>query len=60
DTPDTLLITYKRGLFAMYHDWCKSFSTYLKSYDLLHADYLFSILKKMCNFKLLWLRLIGF
>ncbi|KAL4287842.1 hypothetical protein AHAS_Ahas19G0226600 [Arachis hypogaea] len=32
----------------MYHDWCKSFSTYLKSYDLLHADYLFSILKKMC------------
>ncbi|XLU98901.1 hypothetical protein S245_013241, partial [Arachis hypogaea] len=51
DTPDTLPIIYERGLFGMYYDWCKSFSTYPRSYDFLHVDYLFSRLKKMCNFK---------
>ncbi|KAL4349925.1 hypothetical protein AHAS_Ahas10G0090700 [Arachis hypogaea] len=35
----------------MYHDWCKSFSTYFRSYDLLHANYLFLRLKKRCNFQ---------
>ncbi|KAL4396587.1 hypothetical protein AHAS_Ahas01G0106800 [Arachis hypogaea] len=35
----------------MYYDWCKSFSTYPRSYDFLYADYLFSRLKKMCNFQ---------
>ncbi|KAL4315175.1 hypothetical protein AHAS_Ahas15G0158800 [Arachis hypogaea] len=35
----------------MCHDWCKLFSTYPRSYDFLHADYLFSRLKKMCNFQ---------
>ncbi|CAO2834252.1 unnamed protein product [Amaranthus hypochondriacus] len=47
---DTLPIIYERGLFGIYHDWCESFSTYPRSYDLLHADYLFSDLKKRCNF----------
>uniref|UniRef100_A0A0E0BPS9 Methyltransferase n=1 Tax=Oryza glumipatula TaxID=40148 RepID=A0A0E0BPS9_9ORYZ len=46
DSPDTLPIIYERGLFGMYHDWCESFSTYPRSYDLLHADHLFSKLKK--------------
>ncbi|KAL4293070.1 hypothetical protein AHAS_Ahas18G0091300 [Arachis hypogaea] len=32
----------------MSHDWCKSFSTYPRSYNFLYADYLFSRLKKMC------------
>ncbi|KAL4374411.1 hypothetical protein AHAS_Ahas05G0180000 [Arachis hypogaea] len=41
DTTDTLPIIYEHGLFGMYHDWCKSFSTYPKSYDFLYADYLF-------------------
>ncbi|XVF15846.1 hypothetical protein REPUB_Repub09cG0191400 [Reevesia pubescens] len=45
DSPDTLPIIYERGLFGIYHDWCESFSTYPRSYDLLHADHLFSKLK---------------
>lgn len=50
DSPDTLPIIYERGLFGMYHDWCGSFSTYPRSYDLLHADHLFSLLKKRCAY----------
>ncbi|XP_039016902.1 probable methyltransferase PMT26 isoform X2 [Hibiscus syriacus] len=49
DSPDTLPIIFERGLFGMYHDWCESFSTYPRSYDLLHADHLFSKVKKRCN-----------
>jgi hypothetical protein len=45
DAPDTLPVIYERGLFGIYHDWCESFSTYPRSYDLLHADQLFSKLK---------------
>lgn len=50
DAPDTLPVIYERGLFGIYHDWCESFSTYPRSYDLLHADHLFSKIKKKCNF----------
>ncbi|KAK1436430.1 hypothetical protein QVD17_02210 [Tagetes erecta] len=49
DSPDTLPIIYERGLFGIYHDWCESFSTYPRSYDLLHADHLFSTIKKRCK-----------
>ncbi|KAM1052515.1 hypothetical protein ACFX13_000101 [Malus domestica] len=49
DSPDTLPIIYERGLYGMYHDWCESFSTYPRSYDLIHSDHLFSKLKKRCN-----------
>lgn len=49
DAPDTLPIIYERGLFGIYHDWCESFSTYPRSYDLLHSDHLFSKIKKRCN-----------
>ncbi|KAK7367349.1 hypothetical protein VNO80_09360 [Phaseolus coccineus] len=49
DTPDTLPVIYERGLFGIYHDWCESFSTYPRSYDLLHADNLFSKLKDRCK-----------
>lgn len=49
DSPDTLPIIYERGLFGMYHDWCESFSTYPRTYDLLHADHLFSKLKQRCK-----------
>jgi hypothetical protein len=45
DSPDTLPVIYERGLFGMYHDWCESFSTYPRSYDLVHANHLFSKLK---------------
>lgn len=49
DSPVTLPIIYERGLFGMYHDWCESFSTYPRTYDLLHADHLFSKLRKRCK-----------
>lgn len=44
-SPDTLPFIYERGLFGIYHDWCEAFGTYPRSYDLLHADHLFSRLK---------------
>ncbi|MED6181203.1 hypothetical protein PIB30_017176 [Stylosanthes scabra] len=49
DAPDTLPIIYERGLFGIYHDWCESFSTYPRTYDILHADHLFSKLKERCS-----------
>ncbi|KVI02871.1 hypothetical protein Ccrd_018827 [Cynara cardunculus var. scolymus] len=49
DSPDTLPMIYDRGLLGIYHDWCESFSTYPRTYDLLHADHLFSNLKKRTN-----------
>ncbi|KQJ85517.1 probable methyltransferase PMT26 [Brachypodium distachyon] len=49
DSPDTLAIIYERGLFGLYHDWCESFSTYPRSYDLVHADHIFSKVKKRCG-----------
>ncbi|KAH7566101.1 hypothetical protein JRO89_XS08G0086000 [Xanthoceras sorbifolium] len=49
DSADTLPIIYERGLFGIYHDWCESFNTYPRTYDLLHADHLFSKIKKRCN-----------
>ncbi|KAK9757486.1 hypothetical protein RND81_01G165400 [Saponaria officinalis] len=49
NSSDTLPIIYERGLFGIYHDWCESFSTYPRSYDLLHANHLFSDLKRRCS-----------
>ncbi|KAK4272471.1 hypothetical protein QN277_021025 [Acacia crassicarpa] len=39
---NTLSGIYDRGLIGTFHDWCEAFSSYPRSYDLLHADYLFS------------------
>ncbi|CAI0392950.1 unnamed protein product [Linum tenue] len=49
DSPDTLPIIFERGLFGIYHDWCESYSTYPRTYDLLHADHLLSKLKTRCK-----------
>lgn len=49
DEPDTLPIIYDRGLFGLYHDWCESFSTYPRTYDLLHAAHVFASVKKRCS-----------
>ncbi|XLS71437.1 hypothetical protein HN51_028302, partial [Arachis hypogaea] len=49
DALDTLPIIYERDLFGMYHNWRKLFTTYPRSYDILHADYLFLRTKKRCN-----------
>ncbi|KAL8231618.1 hypothetical protein R6Q57_001396 [Mikania cordata] len=37
-----LKIIYDRGLIGAVHDWCESFSTYPRTYDLLHAWLVFS------------------
>ncbi|KAK2377234.1 S-adenosyl-L-methionine-dependent methyltransferase superfamily protein [Trifolium repens] len=49
DMPDTLSIIMDRGLIGMYHDWCESFSTYPRTYDLLHSSFLFEHLEQRCD-----------
>lgn len=39
---NTLSAIYDRGMIGAFHDWCEPFSTYPRTYDLLHADHLFS------------------
>ena len=39
---DTLPVVYNRGLLGVYHDWCESFNTYPRTYDLLHSDHMLS------------------
>ncbi|CAK9184015.1 unnamed protein product [Ilex paraguariensis] len=39
---NTLSAIFDRGLIGAFHDWCEPFSTYPRSYDLLHAYHLFS------------------
>ena len=43
---NTLSGIYARGLIGIYHDWCEPFSSYPRTYDLLHANYLFSHYKR--------------
>ena len=38
DQPDTLPVIFNRGLIGAYHDWCESFNTYPRTYDLLHMS----------------------
>ena len=40
---DTLGVIYERGFIGTYQDWCEALSTYPRTYDLLHADGVFSI-----------------
>ncbi|GAB2219006.1 hypothetical protein Droror1_Dr00006631 [Drosera rotundifolia] len=47
--PNTLPYIFERGLVGTYHDWCESFGTYPRSYDLLHVDHLFARLKNRCR-----------
>ncbi|PKI42040.1 hypothetical protein CRG98_037493 [Punica granatum] len=39
---NTLSAIYDRGLIGAFHDWCEPFSTYPRTYDLLHANHLLS------------------
>ncbi|XP_073287402.1 probable methyltransferase PMT6 isoform X1 [Primulina huaijiensis] len=39
---NTLSAIYDRGLIGAFHDWCEPFSTYPRSYDLIHANNLLS------------------
>ncbi|KAG9453610.1 hypothetical protein H6P81_006514 [Aristolochia fimbriata] len=49
DGPDTLPIIFDRGLIGTYHDWCESFNTYPRTYDLLHSSYLFGNITQRCD-----------
>ncbi|OMP03059.1 putative S-adenosyl-L-methionine-dependent methyltransferase protein [Corchorus capsularis] len=50
DGPNTLKIVFDRGLIGTVHNWCESFSTYPRTYDLLHAWTVFSdIQRKDCS-----------
>ncbi|XP_060196811.1 probable methyltransferase PMT2 [Lycium barbarum] len=48
---NTLGVVYERGLIGIYHDWCEAFSTYPRTYDLIHANGLFSLYKDKCDFE---------
>lgn len=48
---DTLGVIYERGLIGIYHDWCEGFSTYPRTYDLIHANGVFSLYQNKCNFE---------
>lgn len=43
---DTLSVIFDRGLIGVYHDWCESFNTYPRTYDLLHSSFLLGNLTK--------------
>ncbi|KAM1031979.1 hypothetical protein ACFX13_036484 [Malus domestica] len=50
DGPNTLKIIYDRGLIGSVHNWCEAYSTYPRTYDLLHAWTVFSdIERKECS-----------
>ncbi|KAM1333190.1 hypothetical protein ACFX2F_009267 [Malus domestica] len=44
---NTLSAIYNRGLIGAFHDWRQPFSTYPRTYDLLHANRLFSHYKNL-------------
>ncbi|KAK9277143.1 hypothetical protein L1049_006682 [Liquidambar formosana] len=46
---NTLGVIYERGLIGIYHDWCEAFSTYPRTYDLIHANGVFSLYNDKCN-----------
>ncbi|ONM27136.1 Methyltransferase [Zea mays] len=45
----TLGVVYERGLIGIYHDWCEAFSTYPRTYDLIHANGIFTLYKDRCR-----------
>ncbi|CAK9173517.1 unnamed protein product [Ilex paraguariensis] len=51
DGPDTLSVIFDRGLIGIYHDWCESFNTYPRTYDLLHSSFLIRNLIQRCDIK---------
>ncbi|XP_078432330.1 putative methyltransferase PMT17 [Wolffia australiana] len=48
---DTLGVIYERGFIGTYQDWCEAFSTYPRTYDLLHGDGIFSLYDGRCEMK---------
>lgn len=48
-TDNTLGVIYERGLIGTYTDWCEAFSTYPRTYDLIHANGIFSLYIHKCG-----------
>lgn len=48
---NTLGVIYERGLIGIYHDWCEGFSTYPRTYDLIHANGVFKLYRDKCDFE---------
>ncbi|CAL9091220.1 unnamed protein product [Musa textilis] len=46
---NTLGSIYERGLIGTYQDWCEAMSTYPRTYDLLHADSVFTLYRDRCE-----------
>lgn len=46
---NTLGVIYERGLIGLYHDWCEGFSTYPRTYDLIHGNGVFSLYQDKCE-----------
>jgi len=54
---NTLAVVFDRGLIGTYHDWCEAFSTYPRTYDLLHVDGLFTSESQRCEMKYVMLEM---
>ncbi|KAJ9549530.1 hypothetical protein OSB04_022073 [Centaurea solstitialis] len=48
---NSLAVVYDRGLIGTLHDWCEAFSTYPRTYDLLHVESLFTSESHRCDMK---------
>ncbi|XP_051121829.1 probable methyltransferase PMT16 [Andrographis paniculata] len=48
-TRDTLGAIYERGLIGTYQSWCEAMSTYPRTYDLIHADSVFTMYEDRCD-----------
>ncbi|CAN8248204.1 unnamed protein product [Cochlearia groenlandica] len=46
---NTLGVIYERGLIGTYQNWCEAMSSYPRTYDLVHADTVFSMYKGRCE-----------
>ncbi|KAI3955556.1 hypothetical protein MKW92_015235 [Papaver armeniacum] len=46
---NTLGVIYERGLIGTYMNWCESFSTYPRTYDMIHANGIFSMYMEKCG-----------
>ncbi|KAK1296663.1 putative methyltransferase PMT15 [Acorus calamus] len=46
---NTLGVVYERGLIGTYQDWCEAMSTYPRTYDLIHADSVFTLYNDRCE-----------
>ncbi|KAK9291577.1 hypothetical protein L1049_019526 [Liquidambar formosana] len=46
---NTLGVIYERGLIGTYQNWCEAMSTYPRTYDLIHANSVFSLYQGRCE-----------